>query len=280
MAKLRVYPQGFSLYVPSGCRDRVAPERGTVQGWSVSATRRLVRWLYSVNFSEVEGRLWAFTLTVRDCPASASDWAKLRHRFLKRLERTGIKSVFWLTEWQRRGVPHLHGVAIQPPGVDVSIQPCWIRACQAFFGDPESVSCWSQMVEPVRNKQGWCEYLSKHSARGVRHYQRSDANIPKGWKGKTGRMWGHRGDWPAHDPQELDIDPKTFFRWRRLTRNLQIASSRSRSDWKAVSYARRMLKSSDRKVSSVRGLSRFMPAREASVFLSFLAGSGAMIHEA
>ncbi|WP_425527867.1 rolling circle replication-associated protein, partial [Xylella fastidiosa] len=50
----------------------------------------------------------ALTLTVRDCPATAQEWQRMRRAWEKRMKRAGMIRVHWVTEWQRRGVPHLH----------------------------------------------------------------------------------------------------------------------------------------------------------------------------
>ena len=50
-----------------------------------------------------------------------------------------------------------------------------------------------QDCKPIDGVLGWLRYLGKHASRGAAHYQRS--GHPEGWE-KTGRLWGHVGDWP------------------------------------------------------------------------------------
>ena len=64
------------------------------------------------------------------------------------------------------------------------------------------VSLSAQFVTPITGPLGWLQYLSKHAARGVRHYQRSGR--PAGWH-NTGRLWRHsRSGWPVVDPVQGD----------------------------------------------------------------------------
>ena len=51
------------------------------------------------------------SLTLRDCPPSHDDWKTLREALFFRLRRKGLYRLHWLTEWQKRGVPHLHFAA-------------------------------------------------------------------------------------------------------------------------------------------------------------------------
>ena len=268
MAKMKLYPAGITCYQPSNAQ-RVPPQKTELRGWTANSTRSLIRWLYSVDPSYVGGSGLAFTLTVAECPETPNDWKRLRESFFRRLHHAGISRVFWLTEWQRRGVPHLHGIVIVSEESPREIVQHWVKSARHYRAEPDAQDC-----KPIRNAQGWFEYLAKHSARGVKNYQRSGDRIPASWQGKTGRMWGRRGDWATRPPIELTLDDRVFFRLRRLIRSRAVSLARSRGDWKALSYARTMLKSSDLKVSRVRGLSRFCLAGEALSFLDALQGEG------
>jgi hypothetical protein len=72
-------------------------------------------------------------------------------------------------------------------------------------------------------------------------------------------MWGYCGEWPVTEAMEFLLDDSAFFRFRRLVRSKAISLARCRKPFNAKSllYARRMLRSNDRIVSRVRGLSRF-----------------------
>lgn len=253
MAQIRLYPQGVTGYQPSS-HIPVPPEKKPIAGWSSSATRRLIRWLYSVNFERITGFPVAFTLTVRDCPDSPDAFKRLWQAYIRHLKDHGISQSLWLIEWQRRGVPHLHGVLVCPSlTVSTDICAAWVKRASRYGAETSG-----QHFMPVTDARGWSEYLAKHSARGVSHYQRSNRNIPKGWQGKTGRLWGVTGDWPTRDPIDVSCDPRTFFRWRRLIRSYRLSLARHRKDPKAIRYARTMLRHRDRVVSRVRGLSLFI----------------------
>ena len=184
MAKLKLYPLGVSAYQPSGHR-RQPPPKSEVSGWTVNSTRSLVRWLYSVDLARIDGHLLAFTFTVRDCPATPDDWKRLREAFFRRMHHRGVTQIFWLTEWQRRGVPHLHGVIVAPSLSGLCPHWEWFEAAKKYGARLES-----QHINFIHDARGWMEYLAKHSARGVSHYQRNQKHAPVGWQDKTGRMWG------------------------------------------------------------------------------------------
>jgi hypothetical protein len=80
-----------------------------------------------------------------------------------------------------------------------------------------------QHIVPIEGLRGWLEYVSKHAARGVAHYQREGS--PVGWA-RTGRLWGHWGAWPVEERFELDVTHPQFYRWRRLVIGYQRAKLR------------------------------------------------------
>ena len=120
-----------------------------------------------------------------------------------------------------------------------------------------------QVVNAIYDQVGWGQYCAKHAARGVQHYQRSPENIPAEWKGKTGRMWGYRGEWPVEARVKLHLEGKEgdggWYAYRRLVRSYGLSQARLANDRAAVLYARGMLKSNDRKLAEVRGISAWAP---------------------
>jgi hypothetical protein len=196
MANVKVYPSGITAYQPSA-HPRTPPPKSDICGWSKNSTRSLIRWLYTVDAAKVDGTLASFSVTLRSSPPTPNDWKRINQRFFRLLSSKGIASIFWLTEWQRRGVPHLHGIVVLPrqdllPVVTAS----WLSSASQF--EPQR-HC--QDAKLIYDSQGWCEYLAKHSARGVANIQRHSSRIPPEWKGRTGRMWGHRGHWPTAPPE-------------------------------------------------------------------------------
>lgn len=215
MPSLKLYQNGVTSGKTLGKKQMPKSKRGDAKGWTVQVSRRLRKWLYSIPVDSLTGYGLAFTFTVRDCPASAEDWAELRRAFLQTLFDNDCIRAHWLTEWQRRGVPHLHGVAYWPDEETVSeglgvMYKAWLRLAKKYGAGPQG-----QEIKLVKDVKGWLEYLSKHAARSVRYYQRSSDNIPEGWK-STGRMWGYRGSWEVREPMKFYIDEPGFFVYRRI----------------------------------------------------------------
>ena len=160
----------------------------------------------------------------------------------------------WLTEWQRRGVPHLHGMVYLPGGsgaLSEAVTGHWLEVAA-----PWGASAHGQSVKPVHGLPGWLQYQAKHSARGVRHYQR--ATVPEAWAAGTGRLWGTSGKWPVREAL-VDIDLRTYWRLRRRLRSWMLAQARADEDHRRVAYLRRMLADPDRARSAVRAVGEFVP---------------------
>ena len=147
---------------------------------------------------------------------------------------------------------------------------------------------WGQRVTAIAGPVGWLKYLSKHAARGVRHYQRQGK--PAGWD-KTGRLWGKGGGWPEVEPLRLLLTTNQGHRLRRLVKQYAIAQARAEalayeragkpakaaSKWDSVSYLRRMLKSSDQVLGACRGVSEW-GSQEVVVGLALAVGwNGVMV---
>lgn len=240
-----------------------AGKRGKVGGWTAASSRRNLRFLWSVRTDDLTGQGWSFTLTVKDCPASPEEWAEWCATYWKRLFAHGAIRLHWVIEWQRRGCPHLHGSIYFPEDTAESdvrnlVANGWI------YRNPFRPGIGQQVVNAIYDQVGWGQYVAKHAARGVRHYQRSPENIPKPWKGKTGRMWGSRGEWPIQAPLKLQMEGKEgdggWYAFRRLVRSYGLSQARKANDRAAVLYARGMLKAKDRKLAEVRGISSWVPS--------------------
>lgn len=140
-----------------------------------------------------------------------------------------------------------------------------------------------QFVTSITGPEGWLQYLSKHAARGVRHYQRQ--GMPPGWQ-TTGRLWGRSSHgWPTVEPVHGELSVAQGWRVRRMVRRYAIAAARSEAlryeragqsrkaagAWRRVAYLRRMHKDNDRCRSAVRGWSEWVPG---DVLLSMAAWAG------
>jgi len=267
MPTLSVYRHGATM--GAGNPNAKPPPRTAVTGWSAHAIRRNLLFLYSVDergLQPLHGL--ALTLTIRDCPQNPQDWLRARDAFLVALRRSGVVLVHWVTEWQRRGVPHLHLAAYWSEVPDpVAILGHWLRIAAPFGAKPRG-----QHFHPIYDVLGWNQYVSKHAARGLHHYQRNPENIPAAWVGgSTGRMWGKLGDWPTVDAAKLDLDPSSYHRLRRIVRGWRLADARKASDARRIRSARRMLRCPFPKLSPVRGLSEWMPQSLTLRVVEFLA---------
>lgn len=246
-------------------------KRGDCQGWTLKAARANTAFLRSVPLSGLTGVGITFTLTLRDCPPTHDDWKRLREAFFVRLRRAGFIRVHWVTEWQRRGVPHLHGVAYFPahdhPWGQFIIST-WVQLASSY-GCSARAQHWNYIHDVV----GWLKYLAKHAARGAGHYQRSAESVPEGWQ-KTGRIWGHLGQWDTRDPMRFGLEETGFFAFRRLCRGYRVADSRASGDTFRIRSARRMLQSSDKALCRVRGVSEWIPEHVQVQMMDCLAANG------
>lgn len=277
MRTLKLYRHGITMGTPPAKNDHLRAKRGVVEGWSESASRRNIQFLRSVDETQLsetgsgEPLLpIALTLTLKDCPATPAEWHTLRTAFLKRMRRLGLYRSHWVTEWQRRGVPHLHGAFWFPPGVHPSqIINHWVE-----LATPYGAGHRGQHYTNVTDAIGWFKYVSKHTARGARHYQRHPDNIPSEWLKRTGRVWGHTGDWPTQDAVEFEMSSEAFHRLRRILRNWRIADARTQGNSWRIKSARQMLKSNKRELSDVRGASEWLEMGPSLAILDYLKAQG------
>lgn len=237
------------------------PERGIIGGWSSKAARRNAEFLQSVDYDQLTGLGLAFTGTVRDCPSTPDDWKRTRSNFFKRLRRLGLIRAHDVTEWQRRGVPHLHGMLFFPEcsgseyiALHRAVRDAWLAVTAGYGTSARGVH-----IAPMTDAAGWAEYTAKHAARGVNHYQRSKDNIPASWTNGTGKMWAVLGEWPVCEPMGFQADFKAFTAYRRLCRSWRKSTARASGNPRHIRFARRCLKSNDRKQSSVRGVNDWVP---------------------
>ncbi len=235
-------------------------ERGEVSGWSSKAARRNTEFLQTVEYEGLTGIGMAFTGTILRCPDTPDDWHSLRNAFIRRLKRLGMIRFHWVTEWQRRGVPHLHGMfffeSASPDGklLPHEVNQAWLAVSAPYGSIPRA-----QNIVPLTDSLGWAKYQAKHAARGVNHYQRRKENIPPAWLGKTGRVWGKSGDWPIQEPMVFATSGPLFWRYRRLVRSWRKSEARTSGNARWITFARQSLNCPNPKLSAVRGTNDWLP---------------------
>lgn len=281
MPVIRGYVNGTSAGVgPRVVSMHERAKRDVVKGWTPGAVRRHTRWLYSVDAPALDqaGEVGvAVTLTLRDTPPDAVEWQRLRRSWQEGMQHAGAARVHWVVEWQRRGVPHLHTALYfdrdrMPAGTSSRAEALQQAGALAVFGwvtraEEYGARPNAQHFDGIDGPLGWLQYLSKHAARGVRHYQRQ--GHPAGWD-RSGRLWGHAGSWPLIEEQAWTVGMPTFHRYRRLVRAWRIADARqalddartadqARQARARIRFARRMLACPDRRLGTVRGVSDWVP---------------------
>lgn len=241
----------------------------------------------SVREDQLTGVGLALTLTLRHCPATSARWHQLRTNYEKRLRRMGMLRMHWVTEWQRRGVPHLHGAIWFPSdyverhglrAIGQSLTSQWVLLASEFGAGWKGQDC-----HKITGAVGWFQYVSKHAARGVRHYQRSPENIPEAWQSRTGRVWGKCGDWPVQEAMKFSLQDQHgdggFFAFRRLVRSWRVADARASGDQRRIVSARGMLRCCDRVRSRIRGVMEWIPFESSLSLMANLAMRGYHIEQ-
>ena len=266
---MKVYRNGVKTYT-GGVGDHERAPRGDVVGWTAATARRQRDFLWTVDAEALSGFGYAVTLTMRELTPDAPAFHRLREAWLKRMARMGATRVHWVIEWQARGVPHLHGAVyfdrelepMESERLDIDWQQNgavmltrhWLQAVRKAG---YSAEFFSQDVKPIDGALGWIKYLSKHASRGAAHYQRT--GHPESWD-KTGRMWGHTGQWPTLPPIELgDLSNQEFWRLRRILRNWAVADAHRAGDVGRERYLKKAGRPSERYRSSYQGVAEWVP---------------------
>jgi len=253
VATVRIWPGGSSGGFAGAGHRLTDTKRGEVKGWTKAASRRLVAWLWSVNADALDrSDGWAVTLTCGVTPDSAEEWQAARRAFQERMRRHGVELQHWVVEWTKKGRPHMHMALYGGGRLDIHALVAWLEVCDKR-GWP--VTARAQHITPITGATGWLMYVSKHAARGVDHYQRIGA--PPGWE-KTGRLWGHSGEWPVFEPVEVDLERHQFHRYRRLVKAWQQARMR-RAGVPAVHIKKLGHRYGDRDRGAMMGVSGWIP---------------------
>lgn len=214
----------MSLYLPRLTPRTTKIERKECVGWSKDATIRNRNFLQSVFLEKLTGQGLSFTLTVKDCPETPKDFARLLKIYIDFLRVKGLIRYHWVIEWQRRGVPHIHMTAYFLNEFSKSeinkLKSKWTKLAKKY-----KCLVKSQHIVKIHNIKGWLEYSAKHGSRGASNYQRNSSNIPKGWQKKTGRVWGKGGDWELMQTT-IDLTVAQFHKFRRILKNWRISNAR------------------------------------------------------
>lgn len=250
MSTVTVYRHGVTCGV--GNSAAVPPVRTEVIGWSASAIRRNLLFLYSVDETGLTGSGVALTLTIGKVLPTPEEWGRARDLLFMRFRRLGMVRLHWVTEWQRRGFPHLHLAVWFPERPPVAeLRQAWLDLTEAWGS---AGHC--QAAVPIWDVVGWNQYVSKHAARGLNHYQRSPENVPATWRTGTGRMWGKLGDWPLQAPVRVELSDRARWAYRRMVRGWRLANARA--DFQAARkrmHAGQCLQAL-RRIRSARGMLR------------------------
>lgn len=258
MPTLKLYQNGVSSFM-GGTGNHPRALRGEIKGWTAATARRHTLWLWQVRADDLDGVGYAMTLTMRDTPASAAEFHRMRRAWLERVRRLGASRIHWVVEWQRRGTPHIHSAIYFPEPLtshtlDAQIALAWLQVCDAAG---ISATWASQDGKRIDGALGWLKYLAKHASRGANHYQRQ--GVPEGWE-KSGRMWGHAGEWPTTDPVVIDdLSSPEFYRIRRMLRNWSRNQAAAAGDWQRLRYLRRAGRPDNERQSRYQGVSEWIP---------------------
>ena len=220
---MKLYEHATVVSIVAGNPDAKPPEKTEVKGWSISSARSNREFLFSVdaaNLSAYSG--WSFTLTLgKQSLPSPSQFHRLIDNLKRYLKDNGASFGHWLIEWQRRGVPHLHGVYFASAGVRCDqrdfVIAWWLRHPLIRS---TGAQIFGQDMKLIFNAVGWLGYLDKHGSRGIQNYQRSPDNIPAAWQGSTGRMWGRFGRWPLHEAREINFEAQSYAQLAAMKRQL------------------------------------------------------------
>lgn len=199
-------------------------KRGKVGGWSSGAASRNAHWLQSV--TPPDGLGIALTLTLKEV-VSAAEWRNILGAFTRALSRCkNVIAWHYVVEWQKRGVPHVH-FAVYVDANNEAWETYMTMFRRWWVDISANAEMQSQHARAINSYVGWLEYVAKHGARGVRHYQREV--VPVDWIGdSTGRMWGYGGRWPAHKVGNLSLSRSDYVRFCRVLRRYMVSRGRPR----------------------------------------------------
>jgi hypothetical protein len=232
MPTITMMPSGINAAFAGG--NKAPPVRGTCRGLTQGSARRCKAFLMSIDTNKLSGIPINFTLTLKDCPPSSDEWERLKKEFFRRLKKMGLIRLHFVTEWTKRGLPHLHGMGFFHRIFEASenvggqweryhtticchyIEKAWCDVATSYGAKEQGQHSRQETSINV----AWFKYMSKHASRSANHYQRQRDQMPEGWL-TTGRMWGKLGnDWLTHS-ESHEIADNAFHHLRRQVRSFR-----------------------------------------------------------
>ena len=223
--------------------DGEGAESSVVREFSSKSRGRMMRYVASVSWGELRQpgeRLMMITLTYdrdwqRSCPTPKAAIAHL-DALAKRFHRaTGTRlRCVWVREFQRRGAPHFHLLALFPAWIDGQMSKDWLS--RAWYdvvgsGDPRHLRAGTRIdyarslqgsLDPKRIAAYFAGYTAASKDKGYQH------EPPPGWRnnnGSVGSYWGRRGVTKA--TAEVAVTPGEVVALKRLIRRMIRAQKRT-----------------------------------------------------
>lgn len=198
----------FVLRNPSADGKTIPPgERGDIVEFSAQSRKRLMQLFASIDESAVRSTSVFLTLTYHlDWPSTPDGCRQQLQAFLKAFQRKFPQTAqIWRLEFQQRGAPHYHILAVGLPFVDKD----WITSTWGRIAHGTSIyhGLMATNVVQIDNWYHACAYVSKEVAK-VRQ---------QSWGEKVGRYWGVEGRkyLPIH-LDEIPLTPSQFSRLKDL----------------------------------------------------------------
>jgi hypothetical protein len=221
--RAKIYPAGvkiervknpFSAVIPGGCIGDPETVRGTIEGFSHEAARRLREWFMTQHV--LGAILWAVTLTTH-ANLSPTQWRAVMMRFRQAIKARGWAGS-WRVELQKRKAPHAHVALWLPPGVSLEdVSTLWLQ-CTGETNDAAARQHAVHGREISADETGWAVYMGLHDGKHKAEQL--------GWKGKQWGIW-NREAFTERDAVEFVLSEREHALFLRILRNWD-ASDRAR----------------------------------------------------
>jgi hypothetical protein len=230
--RFAVRASGRVIQLESGWSSRYSPgegggTRGRIVGWSAASRRRLFKALLSLNLHRYPAKLFLTLTYPAEFPASGPECkAHLRALGERWARRFGSRPLWvWKMEYQARGAPHFHVLAVAPDGFDGG--DAWLWAVRSWLSDS-----WSEVVgsgDPWHRKVGTqVQVPYTDTAKYLTYALKGSQDVtPEGFDspGRVWGVWGLRPEWSG-----VRLPRPAFVELRRRTRRwARTAAGRPRS---------------------------------------------------